>query len=160
MNHLEKYIKKVVILCILEIIALSFAIVYGFENGFKLWNWLVIIIGALIYFVFTIVVIIKENKGIKKVSKEELVVTDFYREQARLILNVIDEYLNTTQKVANDLRLYWPFYKGLLKRIANGKKYAVKKDYEIIEQLAVWQKENYEDAFLLNIYDVLTSNLI
>ena len=160
MNHLEKYIKKVVILCILEIIALSFAIVYGFENGFKLWNWLVIIIGALIYFVFTIVVIIKENKGIKKVSKEELVVTDFYREQARLILNVIDEYLNTNQKVANDLRLYWPFYKGLLKRIANGKKYAVKKDYEIIEQLAVWQKENYEDAFLLNIYDVLTSNLI
>lgn len=160
MNHLEKYIKKVVILCILEIIALSFAIVYGLENGFKLWNWLVIIIGALICFVFTIVVIIKENKGIKKVSKEELAVTDFYREQARLILNVIDEYLNTNQKVANDLRLYWPFYKGLLKRIANGKKYAVKKDYEIIEQLAVWQKENYEDAFLLNIYDVLTSNLI
>ena len=119
-----------------------------------------IIIGALIYFVFTIVVIIKENKGIKKVSKEELAVTDFYREQARLILNVIDEYLHTNQKVANDLRLYWPFYKGLLKRIANGKKYAVKKDYEIIEQLAVWQKENYEDAFLLNIYDVLTSNLI
>ena len=34
------------------------------------------------------------------------------------------------------------------------------KDYGIIEKLNEWQKENYEDQFLMNIYNVLKNNTI
>ena len=68
-------------------------------------------------------------------------------------------FFEKNKKVYNDLKLYWPFYKAILKRIANGKKFNGK-DYEIIDQLQNWQKENYEDAFLMNIYDVLIKNIV
>ncbi len=47
----------------------------------------------------------------------------------------------------------------MLKRIALGKKFNAK-DYGIIEKLNEWQKENYEDQFLMNIYNVLKNNTI
>jgi len=159
MKTLEDIIKKVVPICILEIIILSFAIISGIKNGFKLWNWLMIIIGVSIYLIFTIVVCVKENKDIKKVKKEDLKVDDVYKEQSQLILKSIDNYLKENQKIYTDLKLYWPFYKGLLRRIANGKKFNGK-DYGVVEQLQIWQKENYEDAFLKQIYDILKNNIL
>lgn len=158
-NKLEDIIKKIAILCIVEVIVLSFAVVYGLENGFKLWNWLTIIIGISLYLIITIVVVIKENKGKTKVSKEELIVSDYYKEQAQKILDVLDKYLAENIKVANDLKLYWPFYKGILKRISNGKKLN-SKDYGMIEKLNIWQIQNHEDTFLMNIYDVLKQNIV
>lgn len=58
-----------------------------------------------------------------------------------------------------DLKLYWPLYGALLKRIANRKKIN-SKEYGLIEKLNKWQQENYEDVFLMNIYDVLKNNMI
>ena len=159
MKTLEDIIKKIVSICIFEVIILSFAIISGIKNGFKLWNWLMIIIGISIYLIFTIVVCINENKGIKKVKREDLRVDNVYKEQAQLILKSIDKYLKENQKIYTDLKLYWPFYKGLLRRISNGQKFNGK-DYGVIEQLQIWQKENYEDAFLKKIYDILKNNIL
>lgn len=156
---LEQIIKHVATLVIIEIIVLSFTILSGLEYGFKLWNWIVIGISIGVYLLFTILVILKENKGKTKVSKEELIANDYYKEQAQLILNVLDKYLVEHTKVANDLKLYWPFYKVVLKRVANGKKLNGK-DYGIVEKLQLWQEQNYEDPYLLNIYDVLKSNIV
>ena len=96
---------------------------------------------------------------LNKVEKKELIVDDFYKEQAKLILTAIDDYLEKNKKVYNDLQLYWPFYKAILKRIAIGKKFNGK-DYKIIEKIKNWQQANYEDAFLMNIYDVLIKNIV
>ena len=148
-----------VILCILEVIVLSFAILSGLENGFKLWNWVIIALGIFVYFLSVVVAIIYDNKGRKKVSKEELVVSDFYKEQAKKILNCIDGYLLKNTKVAADLKLYWPIYKKILKKIAGGKKLNIK-DYGITEIINQWQRENYEDAFLINVYDVIKNNVL
>ena len=46
-----------------------------------------------VYLLFTILVILKENKGKTNVSKEELIANDYYKEQAQLILNLLDKYL-------------------------------------------------------------------
>ena len=159
MKQFKNIFKAIIILCILEVVVLSFVILYGLEFGFELWNWITIIIAVSIYIIFTISIIVWENKKKNKVDKNELIVDNFYKEQAQLILNVIDDYLEKNKKVYNDLKLYWPFYKAILKRIANGKKFNGK-DYEIIDQLQNWQKENYEDAFLMNIYDVLIKNIV
>ena len=159
MKQFKNIFKTIIILCILEVAVLSFAVLYGLEYGFKLWNWMTIIIGVGIYLIFTIVIIIWENKGKNKVEEKELIVDDFYKEQAKLILKVIDDYLEKNKKVYNDLQLYWPFYKAILKRIAIGKKFNGK-DYKIIEKIKNWQQENYEDAFLMNIYDVLIKNIV
>ena len=159
MKQFKNIFKIIIILCILEVAVLSFTVLYGLEYGFKLWNWMTIIIGVGIYLIFTIVIIIWENKGKNKVEKKELIVDDFYKEQAKLILKVIDDYLEKNKKVYNDLQLYWPFYKAILKRIAIGKKFNGK-DYKIIEKIKNWQQENYEDAFLMNIYDVLIKNIV
>ena len=155
----EQIIKSVFILVIIEIIVLSFTIISGLEYGFKLWNWIVIGVSSGGYILFTIVIVLKENKGKTKVSKEELIVNDYYKEQAQLILNVLDNYLAKHHKVANDLKLYWPLYKGVLKRVASGKKLNGS-DYGIVEMLKFWQEQNYEDPYLLNIYDVLKNNII
>ena len=114
-NKFQKLIKFIVLLCVLEVIVLSFAILSGLENGFKLWNWVIIALGIFVYFLSVVVAIIYDNNGRKKVSKEELVVSDFYKEQAHKILNCIDGYLLKNTKVAADLKLYWPFYKKILK---------------------------------------------
>ena len=159
MKQFKNIFKAIIILCILEVVVLSFVILYGLEFGFELWNWITIIIVVSIYIIFTISIIVWENKRKNKVDKNELIVDNFYKEQAHLILNVIDDYLEKNKKVYNDLKLYWPFYKAILKRIAIGKKIN-RKDYEIIDQLQNWQKENYEDAFLMNIYDVLIKNIV
>ena len=159
MKQFKNIFKAIIILCILEVVVLSFVILYGLEFGFELWNWITIIIAVSIYIIFTISIIVWENKGKNKVDKNELIVDNFYKEQAQLILNAIDDYLEKNKKVYNDLKLYWPFYKAILKRIAIGKKFN-RKDYEITEQLQNWQKENYEDAFLMNIYDVLINNIV
>ena len=124
-----------------------------------MWNWIVIATCVLVYLIFALVIIIWENKGKKKVSKDELIVNSFYREQAQLILKSIKNYLNDNKKVYYDLKLYWPFYESVLKRIALGKKFNGK-DYGIIEKLNEWQKENYEDQFLMNIYNVLKNSTI
>lgn len=161
MNRFEKILKTFVILVALEIPILSFATIQGFENGFKLWNWVVIGIGILAYAIAVIGAILWENKTQNKVKvpKEQLIVNGFYQEQAKRILNVLDNYLKENDKVATDLRLYWPFYKGILTRIARGKKMHGD-DYGILERLNDWQKENYEDSFLMNLYDVLKNNII
>lgn len=159
MKQFKNIFKTIIILCILEVAVLSFTVFYGLEYGFKLWNWMTIIIGVGIYLIFTIVIIIWENKGKNKVEEKELIVDDFYKEQAKLILKAIDDYLEKNKKVYNDLQLYWPFYKAILKRIAIGKKFNGK-DYKIIEKIKNWQQENYEDAFLMNIYDVLIKNIV
>lgn len=158
-NKFQKFIKFMVILCILEVIVLSFAILSGLENGFKLWNWVIIALGIFVYFLSVVVAIIYDNKGRKKVSKEELVVSDFYKEQAQNILNCLDSYLLQNTKVATDLKLYWPFYKMILKKIAYGKKLNIN-DYGIIERINQWQRENYDDAFLINVYDVIKNNIL
>jgi hypothetical protein len=49
--------------------------------------------------------------------------------------------------------------KGILKRISNGKKLN-SKDYGMIEKLNIWQIQNHEDTFLMNIYDVLKQNIV
>ena len=54
-----------VILCILEVIVLSFAILSGLENGFKLWNWIIIAVGIFVYFLSIMVAIIYDNKDRK-----------------------------------------------------------------------------------------------
>lgn len=59
-----------VILCILEVIVLSFAILSGLENGFKLWNWIIIAVGIFVYFLSIMVAIIYDNKGRKKYQKK------------------------------------------------------------------------------------------
>lgn len=156
---LEQIIKRVAMLVIFEIMLLSFTIISGLEYGFKLWNWIVIGVSIGGYILFTIVVVLKENKGKTKVLKEQLIVDDYYIEQAQLILNVLDKYLAEHVKVANDLKLYWPFYKGILKRVANGKKINGT-DYGVVEKLKLWQEQNYEDPYLLNIYDVLKNNIV
>ena len=156
---LEQIIKRVAVLVIIEIIVLSFTIISGLEYGFKLWNWIVIGVSIGGYILFTILVVLKENKGKTKVSKEELIVNDYYKEQAQLILNVLDKYLVEHTKLANDLKLYWPFYKGILKIVANGKKINGN-DYGVVEKLKLWIVQNYEDPYLLNIYDVLKNNFI
>ena len=159
MKQFKNIFKAIIILCILEVVVLSFVILYGLEFGFELWNWITIIIAVSIYIIFTISIIVWENKRKNKVDKNELIVDNFYKEHAHLILNVIDDYLEKNKKVYNDLKLYWPFYKAILKRIPIGKKFNGK-DYEIIDQLQNWQKENYEDPFLMNIYDVLIKNIV
>lgn len=158
-SKFQKLIKFIVLLCVLEVIVLSFAILSGLENGFKLWNWVIIALSIFVYFLSVVVAIIYDNKGRKKVSKEELVVSDFYKEQAQKILNCIDGYLLKNTKVAADLKLYWPFYKKILKKIACGKKLNIK-DYGITEIINQWQRENYEDAFLINVYDVIKNNIL
>lgn len=158
-SKFQKLIKFIVLLCVLEVIVLSFAILSGLENGFKLWNWVIIALGIFVYFLSVVVAIIYDNKGRKKVSKEELVVSDFYKEQAKKILNCIDGYLLKNTKVAADLKLYWPIYKKILKKIAGGKKLNIK-DYGITEIINQWQRENYEDAFLINVYDVIKNNVL
>ena len=70
---LEQIIKRVAVLVIIEIIVLSFTIISGLEYGFKLWNWIVIGVSIGGYILFTILVVLKENKGKTKVSKEELI---------------------------------------------------------------------------------------
>ena len=155
----EQIIEHVVTLVIIEIIVLSFTVISGLEYGFKLWNWIVIGVSIGVYLLFTILVVLKENKGKTKVSKEELIANDFYKEQAQLILDVLDKYLAEHTKVANDLKLYWPLYKVVLKRVANGKKLN-SNDYGIVEKLQLWQEQNYEDPYLLNIYDVLKNNIV
>lgn len=159
MNKFKNIIKIICVLVTLEIIVLSFTTIYGFKNGFKMWNWIVIATCVSVYLIFALVIIIWENKRKKKVSKDELIVNSFYREQAQLILKSIKNYLNDNKKVYYDLKLYWPFYESVLKRIALGKKFNAK-DYGIIEKLNEWQKENYEDQFLMNIYNVLKNNTI
>ena len=159
MKQFKNIFKAIIILCILEVVVLSFVILYGLEFGFKLWNWITIIIAVSIYIIFTISIIIWGNKGKNKVDKNELIVDNFYKEQAQLILNVIDDYLEKNKKIYNDLKLYWPFYKGILKRVANSKKLNGK-DYGVVEKLKIWQEQNYEDPFLINIYDVLKANII
>ena len=84
MKDFEKAIKRVVILCLAEIIVLSFSILYGIENGFELWNWLTIIIAVLTYLVFTATVIVKENKGTRKLDRSELTADDYQKEQAKI----------------------------------------------------------------------------
>lgn len=159
MKQFKNIFKTIIILCIIEFMTLSFAILYGIKNGFKIWNWIVVIGFILAYLIFILAIIIWENQDRKKINKENPIVNEFYKEQANKILKSIKDYLNTNPKVYVDLKLYWPFYKSLLKRIANGKKFN-SKEYGIIEKLNEWQKENYEDAFLMNIYDVLINNII
>ena len=160
MKNFEKAIKRVVVLCLAEIIVLSFSILYGIENGFELWNWLTIIIVVLTYLVFTATVIVKENKGTRKLDRSELTADDYQKEQAKNILKVIDQYLKDHQKAAYDLRLYWPFYKSLLKKIAHGKKIILNQDYGFLDQLKLWQFENQRDDFLLSVYDCISSCII
>lgn len=167
MKTFESEVKKLftmfAIVGIIDFIVLRFAIITGLEHGFKLWNWLTIIIGVLAYVTFSVIVIImairKDNKCRKKVAKEQLIANDFYVMEAQSILRSINLYLKDNQKVANDLRLYWPIYIGTLRGIAKGKKYNGD-DYGIFEQLITWQKENYEDPFLSNVYDVLKNNVV
>ena len=159
MKQFKNIFKTIIILCIIEFMTLSFAILYGIKNGFKIWNWIVVIGFILAYLIFILAIIIWENQDRKKINKENQIVNEFYKEQANKILKSIKDYLNTNPKVYVDLKLYWPFYQSLLKRIANGKKFN-SKEYGIIEKLNEWQKENYEDAFLINIYDVLINNII
>ena len=158
-KKVDKIIKFNIILGIIEFIVLTFTVLSGLEFGFKSWNWITIIVCVSIYILIIIGAIIYDNIGKTKVSKEELIVNDYYKEQAQLILNILDKYLVEHTKVANDLKLYWPFYKGILKRVANGKKLNGK-DYGVVEKLKLWQEQNYEDKYLLNIYDVLKSNII
>ncbi len=158
-KRIDKIIKFGILLGVIEFIVISFAVLSGLEYGFKKWNWITIIVCVSIYIVILIGAIIYDNIGKTKVSKEELIVNDYYKEQAQLILNVLDKYLVEHTKVANDLKLYWPFYKGLLKRVANGKKLNAK-GYVVVEKLKLWQEQNYEDPYLLNIYDVLKNNII
>lgn len=159
MSKFEKIIKKIAIYCILEIIVLSFVIVYGLRNGFRLWNWIIIIVGILAYIIFTLIVILTENKGKKETTPEQLIVSEFYKEQAQRILDSIDAYLKDKPKIANDLKLYWPLYKAALKNISKGKKLQGN-DYGIFAQLQNWQQTNGEDHFLQNLYDVLVNNTI
>ena len=158
-KKIDKIRKFNVILGIIEFIVLTFTVISGLEFGFKSWNWITIIVCVSIYILIIIGAIIYDNIGKTKVSKEELLVNDYYKEQAQLILNILDKYLVEHTKVANDLKLYWPFYRGILKRVANGKKLNGK-DYGVVEKLKLWQEQNYEDTYLLNIYDVLKSNII
>lgn len=159
MNKLEKVLKKIAVICMIEIIVLSFVILYGLRNGFRLWNWIIIIAGILTYVVFTSIVVLKENKGKKRAAPERLIVSEFYMEQAQLILNSLDDYLIDRPKLANDLKLYWPLYKAALKSISRGKKLPGS-DYGIPAQLQSWQQANGEDGFLQNLYDVLVNNII
>ena len=46
---------------------------------------------------------------------------------------------------------YWGYKNG---KKLNGK------DYGVVEKLKLWQEQNYEDPFLINIYDVLKANVI
>ena len=158
-KKIDKIIKFNIILGIIEFIVLTFTVLSGLEFGFNSWNWITIIVCVSIYILIIIGAIIYDNIGKTKVSKAELIVNDYYKEQAKLILNILDKYLVEHTKVANDLKLYWPFYKGILKRVANGKKLNGK-DYGVVEKLKLWQEQNYEDKYLLNIYDVLKSNII
>ena len=158
-KKIKKIIKFNIILGVLEFIVLTFTILYGLEFGFKKWNWITIISCVSVYIIVIIAAIIYDNIGKTKVSKEELIVSDYYKEQAQLILNVLDKYLVENSKIANDLKLYWPFYKGILKRVANGKKLNGK-DYGVVEKLKLWQEQNYEDPFLINIYDVLKNIIV
>ena len=159
MKKISKIIKALIVLWFIEVTVLSFVILYGLENGFRKWNWIVIISFVSIYVIFTIAIIIWENKGLKNVSKEMLKVDEFYIEQAKMVLEKIDLYFVRNPKIYNDMKLYWPYYKGLLKRIANGKKIRAN-THELIEQIKVWQEENYEDGFLMNVYDVLLKNIV
>ena len=158
-KKIDKIIKFNIILGALEFIVLTFTILYGLEFGFKKWNWITIISCVSVYIIMIIAAIIYDNIGKTKVSKEEFIVSDYYQKQAQLTLNVLDKYLVENSKIANDLKLYWPFYKGILKRVANGKKLNGK-DYGVVEKLKLWQDQNYEDPFLINIYDVLKANII
>lgn len=159
MNQFEEIIKKIAVVCILEIIMLSCVIVYGLRNGFRLWNWIIIIAGILAYVIFTVIVIQKENKGKKQVAPEQLIVSEFYKAQAQQILDSLDAYLKGHPKLANDLKLYWPLYKAALKSISRGKKLPGS-DYGIPAQLQSWQQSNGEDGFLQTLYDVLVNNII
>ena len=159
MNNFEEIINKLAVVCIFEVIVLSFAILYGLRNGFRLWNWIIIIACILAYIVFTVVVIRKENKSKKQVPPEQLTVSEVYRDQAQHILNSLDAYLKDHPKLANDLKLYWPLYKAALKCISRGKKLHGS-DYGIPAQLQSWQQANGEDGFLQKLYDVLVNNII
>lgn len=159
MNNFEEIINKLAVVCIFEVIVLSFAIVYGLRNGFRLWNWIIIIACILAYIVFTVVVIRKENKSKKQVPPEQLTVSEVYRDQAQHILNSLDAYLKDHPKLANDLKLYWPLYKAALKCISRGKKLHGS-DCGIPAQLQCWQQANGEDSFLQKLYDVLVNNII
>lgn len=159
MNKFEKIIKKIAVFCIIEFIVLSFVIIYGLENGFRLWNWIIIIAGILAYIIFALIVVLTENRGRKKATPEQLIVSEFYKEQAKLILGSIDTYLKDNPKVANDLKLYWPLYKATLKNISKGKKLQGN-DYGFFAQLHNWQQINGEEKFLQNLYDVLVNNTI
>lgn len=158
-KKIDKIIKFSIILYIVEFIVITFAVLSGLEYGFKKWNWITIIACVTVYIIMLIGSIVYDNIGKTKVSKEELIVSDYYKEQAQLILNVLDEYLLKNTKVANELKLYWPFYKGILKRVAKGKKLSGK-DYGVVEKLKLWQEQNYEDPYLMNIFDVLKANII
>lgn len=159
MNQFQVIIRRIAVVCILEIIVLSFVILYGLRNGFRLWNWIIIIAGILAYVIFTFIVVLKENKGKKQATPEQLIVTECYQEQAQLILNSLDAYLKDHPKLANDLKLYWPLYKAALKCISRGKKLHGS-DYGIPAQLQSWQQANGEDGFLQKLYDVLVNNII
>ena len=159
MNKFEEIIKKIAVVCIFEVIVLSFVVLYGLRNGFRLWNWIIIIACILAYIVFTAIVIRKENKSRKQATPEQLTVSEFYREQAQQILDALDAYLKGHPKLANDLKLYWPLYKAALKSISRGKKLSGS-DYGILTQLQGWQQANGEDAFVQKLYDVLVNNII
>ena len=147
------------VLYAIEFVVITFCILYGSEYGFESWNWITIIACVGIDILILIGAIIYDNIGKKKASKEELMVEDIYKERAKEILNVLDDYLKENIKVSNDLKIYWPFYKGMLRRISNGKKLNGK-DYDIIENVRIWQENNYEDNFLINVYEVIKSNII
>ena len=52
MKQFKNIFKAIIILCILEVVVLSFVILYGLEFGFELWNWITIIIAVSIYIIF------------------------------------------------------------------------------------------------------------
>lgn len=126
MKDFKRVLKIIVVLCLVEIVVLMFTISWGLEFGFKLWNWLIIGICVFVYVIFSSVIIIKEKKVIKKVDKTQLVVSEFYQDQASLVLKKLDSYLNNNQKVYNNLRFFWPLYKSLLIRISKGKNFIIK----------------------------------
>lgn len=160
MNKFEKIVKNTFVFSVFVGIILSFVILNGINHGFRLWNWLVIIACAVVYFAVFTVSFIKEIRNKKKVNKEELSVNDYYKEQAQDILQSMDEYLKANPKIADDLKVYWPIYISVLRRIAKGKKYSIGKTYGVFAQLSIWQQRNREDAFLSKIKDVLDNNVI
>ena len=92
MKQFKNIFKTIIISCIIEFMTLSFAILYGIKNGFKIWNWIVVIGFILAYLIFILAIIIWENQDRKKINKENLIVNEFYKEQANKILKSIKIY--------------------------------------------------------------------